>query len=179
MEYIIISFCVVAVVAICVVLYLKSKQKKEISEVPSLVVSNPLKGKLQKKELANKLVIQMEMLPAEIIADETRLVEITDSKVLAHVNNLVPGLVQTGNAVNNAVQAIQANGEVLYRAIIPAGAKLTDSKAVEGAVRGFYRGADGIRGHANLVAVEAQKGTEIVANTAARLACPLIPSAPL
>lgn len=167
MEYIIISICVVAVVAICVVLYLKSKQKKEISEVPSLVVSNPSRGKLPKKELANKLVIQMEMLPAEIIADETRLVEITDSKVLAHVNNLVPGLVQTGNAVNNAVQAIQANGEVLYRAIIPAGAKLTDSKAVEGAVRGFYRGADGIRGHANLVAVEAQKGTEIVANTAA------------
>lgn len=39
------------------------------------------------------------------------------------------------------------NGEVLYRAIIPAGAKLTDSKAMEGAVRGFYHGADGIRGH--------------------------------
>ena len=81
MEYIIISICVVAVVAICVVLYLKSKQKKEVSEVPSLVVSNPSRCKLPKRELANKLVIQMEMLPAEIIADETRLVEITDSKV--------------------------------------------------------------------------------------------------
>ena len=38
---------------------------------------------------------------------------------------------------------------------------------MEGAVRGFYRGADGIQGHANLVAVEAQKGTAVVANTAA------------
>lgn len=38
---------------------------------------------------------------------------------------------------------------------------------MEGAVRGFYRGADGIRGHANLVAVEAQKGTAVVANTVA------------
>ena len=44
--------------------------------------------------------------------------------------------------------------QVLYRAIIPAGAKLTDSKAMEGAVHGIYHGTDGIRGHANLVAVE-------------------------
>ena len=88
--------------------------------------------------------------------------------VLAHVNNLVPGLAQAVNATNNAAQAVQAaNGGVLYRAIIPAGAKLTDSKAMEGAVRGFYRGADGIQGHANLVVVEAQKGTAVVANTAA------------
>ena len=38
---------------------------------------------------------------------------------------------------------------------------------MEGAVRGFYRGADEIQGHANLVAVQAQKGTAVVANTAA------------
>ena len=115
----------------------------------------------------DELIIPIEMLPAEVIPDENHLVEITDSKVLARVNNLVPGLAQAGNAVNNAAQAVQANGEVLYRAIIPAGAKLTNSKAMEGAVRGFYRGTDGIQGHANLVAVEAQKGTAIVANTAA------------
>lgn len=41
------------------------------------------------------------------------------------------------------------------------------SKAMEGAVRGIYHGDDGIRGHANLVAVEAQKGTATVVNTAA------------
>lgn len=35
---------------------------------------------------------------------------------------------------------------------------------MEGAVRGIYHGTDGIRGHANLVAVEAQKGTMVVAN---------------
>lgn len=130
----------------------------------SLVASDQSKNELLKTEATNELIIQMEMLPAEAIKDETRLVEITDSKVLAHVNNLVPGLAQAGNAVNNVAQA---NGEVLYRAIIPAGAKLTDSKAMEGAVRGFYRGADGIQGHANLVAVKAQKGTAVVANTAA------------
>lgn len=41
---------------------------------------------------ANELVIQMDMLPAAAIEEDTKLVEITDSKFLEHVNNLVPGL---------------------------------------------------------------------------------------
>lgn len=167
MEYVIIGVCIVAAIAVGVVLYVKNKQSKDESENTAVVVSKSSNGELQTSEVANELVIQMELLPAEAIPDETKLVEITDSKVLAHVNNLVPGLAQAGNAVNNAAQAAKANGEVLYRAIIPAGAKLTDSKAMEGAVRGIYHGADGIKGHANLVAVEAQKGTAVVANTAA------------
>ena len=130
------------------------EEKTEVQLVPS-------ENELQ------ELVIQMEILPAATIPDENKLVEISDSRVLTHVNNLIPGLAQVGNVVNNAVQAAQGNGEVLYRAIIPVGAKLTDSKAMGGAVRGIYHGADGIRGHANLVAVEAQKGTAVVANTAA------------
>ncbi len=60
-----------------------------------------LGGKKTKQEfiaenIQNELVIQMEMLPAEEILAENKLVEITDSKVLAHVNNLVPGLAQVG-----------------------------------------------------------------------------------
>lgn len=171
MEYIGIVICVATVIAVGVILYLKSKKKSDISsnaggKTDSLTVKN--KNELVEVDTSNELIIQMEMLPAEVIEDETKLVEITDIKVLAHVNNLVPGLAQTGNAVNNAAQAVQAaNGEVLYRAVIPAGAKLTNSKAMEGAFRGIYHGADGIKGHANLVAVEAQKGTAVVANTAA------------
>lgn len=171
MEYIGIVICVAAVIVVGVILYLKFKKKNDISsdaggKTNSLTVKE--KNELVGVDTSNELIIQMEMLPAEAIEDETKLVEITDSKVLAHVNNLVPGLAQAGNAVNNAAQAVQAaNGEVLYRAVIPAGAKLTNSKAMEGAVRGIYHGADGIKGHANLVAVEAQKGTAVVANTAA------------
>lgn len=167
MEYVIIGICIVAAIAVGVVLYLKNKQNKEEPMNTASVESKSSSSELPVAEASNELVIQMELLPAEAIPDETKLVEITDSKVLAHVNNLVPGLAQAGNAVNNAAQAAKANGEVLYRAIIPAGAKLTDSKAMEGAVRGIYHGADGIKGHANLVAVEAQKGTTVVANTAA------------
>lgn len=170
MEYIGIGIIVAAVIAVGIILYSKLKKKEAvvsdaISDVNERAVNG--KGALAEIHQAEELVIHMEMLPAEAIEDESWLVEITDSKVLEHVNNLVPGLAQAGNAVNNAAQAVKAaNGEVLYRVIIPAGAKLTDSKAMEGAVRGIYHGADGIRGHANLVAVEAQKGTAVVANTA-------------
>ncbi|MCM1158173.1 MAG: hypothetical protein NC300_05560 [Bacteroidales bacterium] len=167
MQYVIIGICVVAAIAVGVVLYLKTKQSNDESANTSVVASKPSSDGLQTTEAVNELVIQMELLPVEAIPDEIKLVEITDSKVLAHVNNFVLGLAQAGNTVNNAAQAAKANGEVLYRAIIPAGAKLTDSKAMEGAVRGIYHGADGIKGHANLVAVEAQKGTAVVANTAA------------
>ena len=102
----------------------------------------------------------------EDIPDENKLVEITDSRVLAHVDNLIPGLVQVGNLANNAKQAIQANSQVLYKAVIPTGAKLANSKELEGAVRGFYHGANGIGGHANFAPVKAPKGA-VVANTAA------------
>jgi hypothetical protein len=165
-EYLIIGICAVAVIVVGAILYLKNKQNKKAPETTIAVVNESSGAKLQTTEATNELVIQMELLPAEAIPDETKLVEITDRKVLAHVNNLVPGLVQAGNAVNNAAQAAKANGEILYRAIIPAGAKLTDSKAMDGAVRGIFHGADGINGHANLLAVETQKGTAVVANTA-------------
>lgn len=169
MEYVVIGIIVVVILIAGVMIFLKSKKNasavvteedaggNEETEVQLIKVDNTLQ----------EIVIQMEILPAEAVPDENKLVEISDSKVLAHVNNLVPGLAQVGNVVNNAAQAAQANDEVLYRAIIPVGAKLTDSKAMAGAVRGIYHGADGIRGHANLVAVEAQKGTAVVANTAA------------
>lgn len=171
MEYIGIGIVIAVAIAAGIIIYTKFKKREDIPSGDLVSVSSTLTS--EKEELVeihqeNELIIQIEMLPAEAIDDETKMVEITDSKVLAHVNNLVPGLAQAGNAVNNAAQAVQAaNDEVLYRAVIPAGAKLTNSKAMEGAVRGIYHGADGIKGHANLVAVEAQKGTAVVANTAA------------
>lgn len=169
MEYIVIGICLIAIVAIGARIFFKPKSKATVT--PTVSVSpkedEELSLSAPQGESAHDWVIQVEMLPAEAISEEGSLVEITDSKVLARVNNLIPNLVQAGNAVNNAVQAVEAQGEVLYRAIIPAGAKLTNSREMEGAVRGFYRGADGIQGHANLVVVEAQKGSAVVANTAA------------
>ena len=168
--YAIIGVCIIAAAIAGVYFYQKRRNPTQEASFPSEEVTDLVAADTDLAPVSDEeqgLVIQMEMIPPEEIPDESRLVEITDSKVLAHVDSLLPGLAQAGNAVNNAAQAVQENGEVLYRAIIPAGAKLTNSKAMEGAVRGFYRGADGIQGHANLVAVEAQKGTAVVANTAA------------
>lgn len=168
MEYIGVIIFMIVIIVICIVLVLKFKRGQGVVlSTTDNAIEEKTKPEFIAENIQNELVIQMEMLPAEEILAENKLVEITDSKVLAHVNNLVPGLAQVGNVAHNAAQAAQANGEVLYRAIIPVGTKLTDSKAMENAVRGIYHGTDGIKGHANLVAVEAQKGTAVVANTTA------------
>ena len=173
MEYVVFGICIVAMaVIVALLIYRKKKMSSPEGENKSdqdsgAIIARQVNELSQSDQKFDELVIQMEMLPAEAISDESRLVEINDSKVLARVNNLVPGLAQAGVAGSNAVQAAKAGNEVLYRAIIPAGAKLTNSRAMGGAVRGFYRGADGIQGHANLVAVQAQKGTAVAASTAA------------
>jgi hypothetical protein len=168
MEYIGVIIFMIVIIVICIVLVLKFKRSQGVVlSTTDNAIEEKTKPEFIAENIQNELVIQMEMLPAEEILAENKLVEITDSKVLAHVNNLVPGLAQVGNVAHNAAQAAQANGEVLYRAIIPVGTKLTDSKAMENAVRGIYHGTDGIKGHANLVAIEAQKGTAVVANTTA------------
>jgi len=99
----------------------------------------------------NELVIKFDMLPAETTIDENKLVEIKDKKVIARVVDAVPEMAQAGVSAGNVVKN---NAQVLYQAIIPNGAKLVDSKDMSGAMRGFYRGADGIKGHANLVQVD-------------------------
>lgn len=169
MWYVIIGMCIVTVISICIVFVRKTKKNKDIfNKSINKTSSDKLDSELmQVREEPQELLIKMDVIPAEDITDENKLMEITDSKVLARINSLVPGLAQTGNAVNNAVQAAKTNGEVLYRATIPAGAKLADSKEMKGAVRGLYHGADGIEGHANLMAVETQNGAAIRTNTAA------------
>lgn len=167
MVYVGIGICVIAVVAIGIFVIQRKKNNQEANPSEDVKTGAEERAIAVSNDAPAEFVIEMEMLPAEVIKDENTLVEITDSKVLAHVNNLVPELVQAGNAAINAAAAQAANGEVLYRVIIPEGTKLANSKAVKGAVRGFFHGANGFQGHANLMAVEAQKGTAVVANTAA------------
>ena len=157
---------IAVVVILAAVAYMLFKKNRKKNNDAALTVSdNPGEKETSLAsvpETENEMVIKLEMLPSLTEIEENSLVEVTDSKVLARIDQVVPGLAQSGTA---AATAVQANGQVLYQAIIPAGAKLTNSKAMEGAVRGFYRGADGIQGHANLVAVN--QTTTAVANTAA------------
>ena len=150
MEYII---GLVFLIAICVAVFWHTNKAKKLSqETGDMQMVEPKSAALAEvQQNTNQLMIRLEQLSLEEIKDTDKLIEIKDEKLLARIDNLVPDLLQAGNAANNA---IQANGEVLYQAIIPAGAKLANSRDMEGAVRGFYHGADGINGHANLVAFD-------------------------
>jgi hypothetical protein len=143
----------------------RSQQTKKIENAIVTKQNINLINSEQVNEEMNHLMIQLEQLSLDSIPDETKLMEITDSKVLAQVTNLIPELFKAGNAAGNAVQGAKANAEVLYRAIIPAGAKLANSREMDGAVRGIYHGAEGVKGHANLLAVK--KNSNVSRNVAA------------
>ena len=121
MEYIGIGIVIAVAIAAGIIIYTKFTKCEDIpsgdlASAPSTVTSG--KDEIAEIHQENELIIQMEMLPVKAIDDETKLVEITDSKVLAHVNNLVLGLAQAGNAVNNVAQVVRAaNGEALYREV--------------------------------------------------------------
>lgn len=100
---------------------------------------------------AGETGISVEPLPAGETVDVSTLCEITDDKLLARVNSLVPGLLHAANAVSSAAQS---NGQTLYQAILPAGVKLTQSREIPGAVRGMYHGKKGIAGQANFIAAQ-------------------------
>lgn len=105
MGHTVVGICIVAVVAIVALLIYR---KKKMSAFEGVNTSDQDSGAMtikQNSELSqpdknlDELVIQMEMLPVEAIPDEGRLVEITDSKVLARVNNLVKGKLGHANFV--------------------------------------------------------------------------------
>jgi len=165
MENAIIIIAVAAVLAAGVFIFINKGRKRKslfIAEIPEQVprFTNSIAADPKKDEL----IIPIETLLAEDLPDEKKLVEITDSRVLAHVSSIIPGLVKAGSGLRKVIQDGRTNGDVLYRAIIPSGAKLANSKSMEGAVRGIYHGSDGIQGHANLVAVEAKKGTAVLSS---------------
>ncbi|NRU84766.1 hypothetical protein DFH44_004806 [Clostridium beijerinckii] len=143
MEGFIIGIIVLVVVAGAFVYWKRSQQTKTIENAIVTKQNTNLTNSEQVNEEMNHLMIQLEQLSLDSIPDETKLMEITDSKVLAQVTNLIPELFKVGNAAGNAVQGAKANAEVLYRAIIPAGAKLANSREMDGAVRGIYHGAEG------------------------------------
>lgn len=153
--------CVIAIIVFIIVLILIKKKGTKVSKE----ISNANKSELIKMDNSKGTTFDIEMLPAENFAYKERLSEITDSEVLAHINNLVPELAQVGNAVNNVAQTVQNNREVLYRVIVPKGTKLTNSKSMQGAVRGIYHGDKGIKGHANLIEAERNNGNAIITNS--------------
>ena len=122
-------------------------------------------------------IVRFEDAPPLGEDEERRLVRIEDSRLLAEIDRVVPVATQAAAGVDAAAKvgrtveahnkAVESAGQ-LYRAIIPKGAELADSQAMEGAKRGIFHAERGIRGHANLLPVEQQQidprlGKELVA----------------
>lgn len=150
---------VIIFIIISILIYIFSN-KKNLSKNKTIQKNNNLAIINKNSNSNNNLAIKIEQLPIETITNFDSKHEIKDNKILAQVNSLVPELVQVGTTANSA---IQANSQVLYQAIIPAGTTLTKSGNIENAFRGMYHGTKGIKGHADLVAVNQQKNA--IANT--------------
>ena len=124
-----------------------------------------------------ELAITFDDLAALTEQEESQLVEVKDSQLLARIDNAIPGTLQavanTG-AVHAYQEAAKSAGQ-LYQAIIPKGTVLDKSRAMEGAVRGSYRDvANSIKGNASWVAVDGKAANNLatvgVANAAMNVA---------
>lgn len=153
MKYILLILIVI--IGICIYYIYKTK----IANKKSNLKENKM-NLINKNSSSNDITIKVEELPIETVENYESMFEITDNKILGHIDNLVPGLIQVGTTANNV---IQANANVVYQAIIPVGATLTKSSDMNNAVRGIYHGKNGIKGHANLIEVN-QTGN-LVSNT--------------
>lgn len=108
---------------------------------------------------------------------ENKLVEIKDSKLIARINEAFPHigqLVLNSQNLKNSIQMAQQINDFnnqysgkLYEAIIPANAKLFNSKSMQGAVRGGYLDINKQTKQANFMPVDSLSASDV--NTVANL----------
>lgn len=155
MEYVI--GIVVIVLLIGILLYYREQHEESNTKenVNDEIDLNEVSSTIEKPANDRPFNDQMDILLGEITRnefDETKLIEVTDQSILSHVSSLVPTIVNESASYLNQPK-IPANG--LFEVIIPNGVELAKSGDLEGAVRGFYKNANGkIAGQANLVPVE-------------------------
>lgn len=170
--YIIVISCIAVLLSSAVIIYYLSAKKQINSISKSETQLTTAKKAALNESPNNSLPIQFESIAALTENEESALVEITDSKLLARVDGVIPGTIQMATnaaAVHGYNQAVQATGQ-LYQAIIPSGATLANSRSMNGAVRGFYHGAKHIRGHANFVPVDGDVGRNLASISTANAA---------
>jgi len=152
---------VIAIAFASIIWYRNQKNKKfyetNVRSLQEITSDSP-----NQKEWKNQLGFYVYPLQPEDMPDERRLTEITNSNVLACINDLVTEAFQAGNAAANVVKA---NNQTLYQIIIPPWAKLAKSQDMDRAFRVYYHGANGIKAHVNIKPVNT--AADIVANSVA------------
>lgn len=160
MEIIIPLICLL-IIGFVIIFVITRKQKKSDSNALTVIENETIATDTQ------DLIVKFEELSLATKIDETQLVEIKDSALVQRFVDLVPNANQvlnnlkTGKRIKETVET----GKKLYKAIIPKGAVLDNSKNMKGAVRATFRNADKkIAGNANLVPVDVDKLTNKMAH---------------
>ena len=141
--------------------YKKEKNKKKKSDIcysnEIITQTNYEVSTINEEFLA--LMPKIESLPTDINLDEKPIHEILDQNVVAKLDSLVPQIVQN---FNNPLKNLVKEGNI-YQVIIPNGAKLYDSKELQGAFRGGYKINNKLVGQANLIPVDVNTISNTVA----------------
>lgn len=145
------------VIGLAMLLKNKRKNTEPTEEEPKLPILKTQDDKL----------IAFQPIEALSPEEENALIPVTDKMVIQRVMDSIPKTGQVAvNAANAAKAAELVNGGI-YQAIIPQGAVLDSSRAMEGAFRGSYRQvANSIKGNANWVPVDKSVNQLAVANAA-------------
>lgn len=166
--------------AIAVVVFLSKRRNKpsdkvevsmENSSETTVASVNEEKSIIEDTEVTMPLV---SFQPLSTLAEDEgkNLVEIKDQQLIGKIDSVIPGALQlaaNAGSVFKYNQAVQSAGQ-LYQAVIPKGAALANSRDMGGAVRGFFHGSDGIRGHANLKPVDGNMGKGLASMNAVNAA---------
>lgn len=107
----------------------------------------------------NEITVHIELLPATTKFNEKSLFEITDSTIISRISDLIPFTSQTGTMViaQNALNSLKDTE--LVKMDIPF-SKLTKSKEVASAARGYAHSGKGLAAQANLTKVDTAKITK-------------------
>ncbi len=168
MEYFLIGIITILIAALIFVV-LRSKNRTTISrDVCDNRTVFSMIDSLEEDRFQSINIVKVEQLPLTHFIDEKALFEIKDNKVIARISETIPAAAdKIAKTINNrALDKVE-----LYRAVIPSGATLVDSRQMKGAARGFYRGKNSIKGHANFVKMNPQKISKVstMANGAANI----------
>lgn len=161
MEYILIVTAIIMVVFF--VLYFKNR-KESIVEKSKKTSTLSSKFIISDERPFNE---KIDIILGEITRndfDKSNLIELTDPSILSQISSFLPFFINESASILNKSN-ISVNG--LYEVILPSDAILANSKDMVGASRGFFRGADGISGHANLVPVKLGSNVGVVMGTVA------------
>ena len=170
MDFLPIALIIAPVIALIAFLVIFWRRKASIggNDVSNAKKSVSTTSEVLEFAQRNEITIPIERLPAINDIDEKNLFEITDHTVIARISQTIPAIAETvtRTIANSALKNVE-----LYKAVIPSGTTLTKSKQMEGALRGYFHGAKGVKGQANLIKVDPTKisKTTAVANGVANV----------